>query len=73
MNGWTLKNDDSGDTFTFSGFTLNAGATVRVWTTSGSNSASNLYWGQNQPVWDNGGDCATLRNNQGQVVNQYCY
>lgn len=73
MNAWALRNDTTGQTFSFSSFTLNAGASVRVWTQNGSNTASDLYWGHSQGVWDNDSDCGSLRNNQGQRVSQYCY
>ncbi len=72
MTDWTLQ-DETDKTFTFPAFTLNADATVRVWTGSGSDDGSNLYWGRSA-VWNNqDGDTATLRNGAGAVVDQCAY
>jgi len=72
MTGWTLR-DLAGNTYTFPAFTLPAGATVKVWTGAGTDDAANLYWGRGQPVWNNGGDTAILRDEQGAEVSQYTY
>lgn len=64
MAGWTLA-DEAGATFTFPAFTLDAGAAVRIWVRSGSDTTTDLYWGRNGPVWNNGGDSAILRDNSG--------
>jgi hypothetical protein len=72
MTGWTLS-DTANNVFTFPSFALNPRAYVRVWTKGGSNTATDLYWGRSQPVWNNDHDCAYLRNTQGQQVSQYCY
>lgn len=68
MTDWTLENGD-GDTFAFpDGFSLAAGATVRVHTGSGSDSSSDLYWGTSMFRWDNDADTATLRDASGDVA-----
>jgi phosphatidylserine/phosphatidylglycerophosphate/cardiolipin synthase-like enzyme len=72
MTGWTLR-DLANNTYTFPTFTLAAGATVKVWTNSGTNDSANLYWGRSQAVWNNTGDTAFLRNAQGELVDQYSY
>lgn len=73
MASWTLR-DLANNTFTFPGFTLAAGAEVRVWTKAGVNDASNLFWGRNQAVWNNsGGDTAILRDAGGNEVSRYSY
>ncbi|WP_410964094.1 lamin tail domain-containing protein, partial [Salmonella sp. SAL4448] len=64
MTGWTLR-DLIPHVFTFPAFTLAAGATVKVWTNSGTNDSANLYWGRGQAVWNNDGDTAILRDAQG--------
>ncbi len=72
MTNWTLR-DLANNTYTFPAFTLAGGATVRVWTNSGTNDGANLYWGRAQAVWNNTGDTAILRDAQGGEVNRYSY
>jgi len=72
MTGWTLR-DEANHTFTFPSFTLGVIATVRVWTRSGSNTATDLYWGSGSAIWNNTGDTAYLRNDVGQLVDTYSY
>jgi len=62
MTGWILKNDhDPADIFNFPNFTLNNGRTVQVWTKWGVDSSTDLYWDSDVPVWNEGSDCAWLR------------
>jgi hypothetical protein len=72
MTGWTLG-DLANHVYTFPAFTLAAGASVKVWTNSGTNDSANLYWGSAQAIWNNTGDTAFLRNAQGVLVSQYSY
>ena len=58
-------------TYTFKGFTLDAGSSVKVHTGAGNDSMTDLYWGRSTPVWNNNGDLAILRNAAGDVVAQY--
>jgi competence protein ComEC len=60
FSGYALK-DAAGTTFTFpSSFVLPAGATVKVRTGTGTDTASDLYWGRGAAVWNNDHDTATL-------------
>jgi hypothetical protein len=72
MTNWTLA-DIAGHVYTFPTFTLNPGAYVRVWTKSGTDTASDLYWGRGAAVWNNTGDCAYLRDSGGSLIDGYCY
>jgi phosphatidylserine/phosphatidylglycerophosphate/cardiolipin synthase-like enzyme len=72
MTGWTLS-DEAGHTYTFPTFTLQSGATVRVWTKSGSDTSIDLYWGRGAAVWTNTGDCAYLQDSVGTLIDTYCY
>lgn len=72
MTGWTLR-DEADNTFTFPTFTLSPGASVRVWTRSGSNTATDLYWGRALPVWNNTGDTAYLRDASNVLIDTYAY
>jgi hypothetical protein len=73
LAGWTLR-DTSSHVFRFpSGFRLGAGASVKVHTGGGSNSAGNLYWHSTEYIWNNAGDRATLKNAGGTVVDRCRY
>jgi LysM repeat protein len=65
--GWTLS-DEQGNSYTFPGLVLLQSAQVQVHTTSGSNSATDLYWGRSAAVWGDRGDVATLADAGGAVV-----
>ena len=72
MTGWTLR-DIVGHTFTFPSFALNPKAFVHVWTKSGANTATDLYWSSGAAIWNNEGDCAYLRDGEGTLVSTFCY
>jgi hypothetical protein len=72
LTNWSLC-DAQGNCFVFPSFTLGAGAKVFVRTGTGVNDVDDLYWGRSQPVWDNTGDTATLRNSGGGVMFTYSY
>lgn len=64
LRGWTLRDSD-GNVYRFPTFTLKPGAAVRVHTGKGRNSATDLYWGRRNYVWDNRADSARLRSSSG--------
>jgi phosphatidylserine/phosphatidylglycerophosphate/cardiolipin synthase-like enzyme len=72
LAGWTLR-DEAGATYTFPALTLVPGAELRVWVKAGQDTGSDLFWGRGQPVWNNSGDTATLRDETGaqRAVYQY--
>ncbi|MFC8227179.1 lamin tail domain-containing protein [Streptomyces sp. NPDC057287] len=59
LKGYKLK-DDTGYTYTFPGYTVAAGKTVRVHTGKGRNSGAHVYWNRGSYVWNNTGDKARL-------------
>jgi len=67
LEGWTLS-DAQDNVYTFPNLYLGTGGSVRVHTGSGSNSATDLYWGRDAPVWGEPGDVATLRDESGLVI-----
>jgi competence protein ComEC len=74
MEGWTLKNDHTPpDIYTFPEFNLKSGKTVKVWTKWGENSSTDLYWGSDEPVWNDGGDRAYLRDSDNEFIAGYTY
>jgi competence protein ComEC len=56
-----------------SGFTLAAGATVRVWSGTGGNTTTDLYWRSDEQIWNDGSDCAYLRDKDKVLIDQECY
>ena len=68
LKGWTLR-DTSSHVYHFSTtYYLAAGSSVRIHTGSGSNTATNRYWGMGWYVWNNSGDKAMLRNAYGTSI-----
>ena len=72
MTGWKLS-DEVDTVFTFPSFTLNAGATVTIWIRSGTNTATDLYWGRDAATWNNGGDAATLKDASDMTIDTCAY
>ncbi len=68
MTGWRLRDDGYRNKegkwvyndYFFPKFTLKKYSTVKVWTRSGSNTSTNLYWNRTTQVWNDGGDCAYI-------------
>ena len=72
MEGWTLR-DENQNIFTFPRYTLVDLASVKVWTKDGVIDPENLYWGRINPVWNDYGDCAYLRDEEGKLIDSFCY
>lgn len=70
LNGWTMSTLHN-RTYTFKDFTLQAGASVKLHTGCGNDSATDIYWNKKMPVWNNDKDIATLKDNAGNVVARY--
>jgi len=68
LSGWSVS-DEADHTYQFpDGFSLGDGDTVTLRTGSGTDTDSELYWESNSPIWNNGADTVTVRNNEGEVV-----
>jgi len=63
MTCWTLYDKQKHAYFFPVNFILPGGASVRVWTKSGTDMGDDLYWGLDDPVWGNSEDIAYLRDN----------
>jgi len=72
LTSWTLK-DKANHRFSFPPFVLQGAATVKVWTKSGADDASNLFWGRQAAVWNNNGDTGTLLDQTGAVISTFTY
>jgi micrococcal nuclease len=68
LSGWTVS-DDADHTYSFpNGFSLGPNDTVTIHTGTGSDTSSDLYWGSESPVWNNGEDTITVRDESSNVV-----
>ncbi|WP_435362317.1 lamin tail domain-containing protein [Haloarchaeobius sp. DFWS5] len=73
MSGWTVT-DAAGSSYTVpAGFTLKAGASVTLHTGSGDDTATDLYWGSDSPVWNNDGDSVVVQTDNGVTVLEEAY
>ncbi len=72
VGGWKLM-DLAGHTFTFPAHFIGGQMEVRVWTGRGTNDGSNLFWGRNKAVWNNTGDSAVLRADNGIEISRFTY
>ena len=70
LNGWTVSTQHN-RTYTFNTFTLQAGASVKLHTGCGNDTATDIYWNKKMPIWNNNGDMATLKDASGNVVAKY--
>ena len=70
LAGWT-RVDSEGRKFTFPDLTLLTSAEVKVHTTSGTNTATDLYWGQTTPRWGASGTVAYLRDPADKLIATY--
>jgi len=72
MTNWVLK-DRVGHRLLFPRFVFQPGMEVRVWTKSGDNSLTDLYWGHQAPLWNNTGDAAYLYDSQEHLIASFEY
>lgn len=75
LTGWSLKDESASHRYEFpSGFTLEAGATVRLHTGCGDDSSASLFWcSQGSAVWNNSGDTVFVLDPSGNVVASRSY
>ncbi|MEF8868444.1 MAG: lamin tail domain-containing protein [Haloarculaceae archaeon] len=72
LAGWTVS-DEAGHRYTFGGVVLDPGGRVTLYTGSGTDTATAVYWGRSSAVWNNGGDVVTVRDADGDVVAERSY
>ncbi len=69
LTAWHLK-DSNGNDFIFPPFKLFTNGAVRVHTSSGTNTAVDLYWGNNKAAWSSG-ENVVLTDAQGNAQDSY--
>jgi competence protein ComEC len=73
IGGWTVT-DAAGHTYTVpAGVTIDPDATITLHTGHGTDTRTDLYWGSDQPIWNNDGDTIVVRDADGTVVLQEEY
>lgn len=72
MNGFALS-DDSNHVYSFEDFTLSSEVTVKVFTGTGDDTPTSLYWNSRTPIWNNDGDTAYLKDSDDSLVDEYSY
>lgn len=71
LSGWSVENDHGG-AFRFpNGVTLAPGAIITIYSGSGTNTTTRLYWHASEPVWDNTSDLAFLLDASGEIIIHY--
>lgn len=74
MTDWRISQDGDTRKFDFPDFTLGSDRKVKVWTKSGTDTSTNLYFDQTEPWWkDHGTNCAYLKDEDRVTVDSYCY
>jgi len=75
LEDWTLRDDDiiNENIFTFPHYNLIPWTSVKVWTKAGVIDPENIFWGRSEPVWNDHGDCAYLRNAESLMMDKECY
>ena len=72
LDGYEVS-DTAGNSYTFGGVTVDPGATITLYTGSGTDTDDTVYWGRGAAVWNNGGDTVFVDDPDGNTVVQYSY
>lgn len=73
LSGWRLNAGNPGQDFWFPNFELQPGQECRVYTNENHPESCGFSFGSGQALWNNGGDCGHLYDNNGAEVSSYCY
>lgn len=72
LKDWTLS-DESNHIFKFTIFSIEAGQTCRIYTDEEHPDWCGFNYKKHSAIWGNSGDCATLRDGDGLIINKSCY
>jgi len=72
LSSWTLR-DSADHIYTFPTFLIAPQQICRIYTNQSHPEYCGFNYGSGTAIWNNSGDCATLRNAQGTQVDQFCY
>jgi len=68
MTDWTVQ-DEANNFYVFPDFILGNETSVIMYTGSGEDTKTKLYWDSSKPIWNNDGDALFLRDSEGYLVN----
>lgn len=72
LKDWTLSDDDN-HVFIFPSFVLGPGQHCRIYTNQYHPTTCGFSFFRPAPIWDNGADCAYLKDPLGEIISTYCY
>jgi len=73
LDGYVVS-DEVDNSYAFSGIAVDPGATVTLYTGTGTDTDDTVYWGRTgSAVWNNGGDTVFLEDPDGTLVIEYPY
>jgi micrococcal nuclease len=72
MTYWTVQ-DEANNFYVFSTFFLGNNYSVTLYTGSGTDTSTKVYWESSKPIWNNDGDSLYLRDAEGLLVTYYSY
>ena len=72
LDGWTVR-DLANHLFIFPSFVMESGKVCRVYTNEIHTEWCGFSYGSGSAIWNNGGDCAELRNSGNSVIDTRCY
>ena len=73
LSGWTVS-DEADHTYTVpNGVSLDPGEELTLRTGNGEDSATELHWGSESPIWNNGGDAIIVQDENGSIVIEESY
>lgn len=73
ISGWTVE-DEADHTYVVpSGVAVGSGATITLYTGSGTDTKTELYWGSGRAIWNNGGDTIFVYDDSGTLQLDWSY
>lgn len=73
LSGWAVSDKADHTDSVPASFELDSGATVTLYTVSGDDTDSKLYWGQGSADWNNDGDAIYVTDEDGETVIERSY
>jgi micrococcal nuclease len=73
LSGWTVS-DEADHSYVFpDGFALGPGESVTLYTGSGTDGDTELYWGSGSAIWNNAGDTIVVTTDDGELALERTY
>lgn len=72
LQGWTLR-DVANHIYTFPNHVMQPGQVCRIYTNESHPEWCSFNYGNGSAIWNNGGDCAYLRDSTDTEIDTYCY